>query len=781
MNVRRLVGVCLLLVLASASLLMAPARAAGDPAGESGGPQAERLLVVSMPGLTWAEVESQNLPALNGFFAESALADLAPRGVSPRAGPGDAYLTISSGARAATAPSVDGQVLALDEQSSGSAAGEIYSRRTGLIPEGRFVALAWPSLIRVNAARPFDAVLGLLGTTLANEGIMAGVIGNADGTDSIGTSHQRQVGLALADTSGVVADGALEKSILRGDPEAIFGLRFDHESVLQRFDESWGRATPEADETGGVVLVEMSDLARTLRYRPVVGSDRYRELWEGALQDSDALFARLMSRVDPQRDAVLVVAPYNLSDQRDLTAVALRLPGGNPGYLQSASTQRSGFLTLVDIGPTILDVFDVARPVEMEGRPAEVVPSSSSLNARVDRLVSLNDASRFRERLLVPTTVAIVLTMTLVVVGTVVVIAGRRHARWRRWLAFAALTDLAIFPTSYLARAFDLENLGLLFYWSFVLLTSLLLAAAALLISRRTKHPRAALVVVLSVLGGVLVLDVMTGSNLSLSAAFGYSPTGNSRLYGISNYSYGQLSTAACLLAAVLAARSTGLRGRGAAIALLVATLVVLGVPIWGADVGGVIAFTPTIPVFLALVMGRQIRWRTVVAGAVATVAAIAAFGLLDLARPPRQRAHLGRLFERVGNEGLGPLFSIVERKLVANLQVSVSSFWVAAIPVAVMFWIFLKRFPSRPLEPVFAKLPTLRAGLAAAVAAAGLGSIVNDSGAIIGGVAAAVIGASLAYLVVTEPAVENSLEGADDEPELPGEIPGDSEPAEVS
>ena len=57
-------------------------------------------------------------------------------------------------------------------------------------------------------------------------------------------------------------------------------------------------------------------------------------------------------------------------------------------------------------------------------------------------------------------------------------------------------------------------------------------------------------------------------------------------------------------------------------------------------------------------------------AGLLATVAAVTAFGLLDLARPEGQRAHLGRLFERVGNEGLEPLLSIVERKAAANVEV---------------------------------------------------------------------------------------------------------------
>src|SRR3546814_3408394 len=122
-------------------------------------------------------------------------------------------------------------------------------------------------------------------------------------------------------------------------------------------------------------------------------------------------------------------------------------------------------------------------------------------------------------------------------------------------------------------------------YWGFTLGVAALIAAAAPVAGRRTRRPRVALAAVLALVSLVLVVDVMTGSNLSLSAAFGYSPTGNSRLYGISNYSYGQLSAAACILAAFLATGPAQRRGRVLAIVLLVATLIVLGVPIWGSDV----------------------------------------------------------------------------------------------------------------------------------------------------------------------------------------------------
>jgi hypothetical protein len=246
----------------------------------------------------------------------------------------------------------------------------------------------------------------------------------------------------------------------------------------------------------------------------------------------------------------------------------------------------------------------------------------------------------------------------------------------------------------------------------------------------------------------------MTGSNLSLSAAFGYSPTGNSRLYGISNYSFGQVAAASLLLAAFLAALPPERRSRLGALALLGFVLVVIGMPLWGSDVGGIIAFTPTILVFAGLLWRRGVNVRNVLLGLAATLAAVTIFGLLDLARPAGERAHLGRLFERIGDEGLEPLLDVMERKALANLRVSTTSFWIAALPIAIAFLIFLARYPGQPLQVLRGRIPTFQAGLMAAIVAAVLGSAVNDSGAIVGGVTMMVMCASIAWLIL-EPGQE--------------------------
>ncbi len=714
--------------------------------GQGPGEPPPRLVIFSVPGLTWEASSEADLRALNDLFAESAIADLAPRSVISRSGPGEAYLTISAGSRAATEELVEGQVLAAMEGGQLTPAGEVFVRRTGVEPDGKFVTIGWPQLLRVNDAQPYDAVPGLLAETLRGHGVGTAVVANADGNDSSVTSYQRQAGLGLADIDGVVASGALDTNLLSPDATRPFGFRLDHEAVVDAFTAEWD-APPSTDRR--VVMVEASDLARTLRYRPLVDEERYDELLAEALADTDALFGQLMNHIDLDRDAVMVLAPYGETAVTTLTVAALYRPGIDPGYLRSASTQRAGIVTLVDVAPTVLDTVGIARPIEMEGREFEVSPSDASLGERRDHLISVDAASKFRTQLLFPTTIVLVLVLAGVAAFAAVVIAGKWSDRARRAVQFAALANLAGLPMSYVARGFPLEELGIAFYWVFLVLGSLVVALAATVLTRRTGRALAGLVSVLVLMVVVLVADVMSGSNLHMSAAFGYSPTGNSRLYGISNYSFGQLAAATSLLAAFIAAAWPTKRGRIAALALMGLALVVLGVPIWGSDVGGVLAFTPTILVVAGMLYHYRLRLRSLVVGGLITVAVVTVFGLADLARPPGERAHLGRLFERIGNEGLQPLLSIMQRKLLANLRVSTSSFWVAAVPIGIVFYVLLMRLPDRPLTRLRGSIPTLSAGLVAAVVAAVLGSLVNDSGAIVGGVTVLVVTASLAYMVV--------------------------------
>jgi hypothetical protein len=316
----------------------------------------------------------------------------------------------------------------------------------------------------------------------------------------------------------------------------------------------------------------------------------------------------------------------------------------------------------------------------------------------------------------------------------------------RRAIAWASLFALAVIPASLLAQLLPGHLGGMGQYLLVVTVTAAVLTTVAWFVPRRPFGP---LVTMCGIVAGVVLLDAITGSHMQYNAVFGYAPTSNSRLYGISNYTFGTLAVAAILLAGFALAFLRERIALAVAVAVLALALVVDGLPVWGADVGGVLALVPTILVFVALARRGTLRVRHVVIAIGATIAAIAAFTALDLARPPDQRAHLGRLAERVSSNGAGPFTSVVHRKLVAALNESVHSFWLAAIPIGLLLMYALSRLGDRPLDRLRKQVPTFGITCATVFVVAALGSALNDSGAIVGGIALFTLSGALCYLTL--------------------------------
>jgi hypothetical protein len=219
------------------------------------------------------------------------------------------------------------------------------------------------------------------------------------------------------------------------------------------------------------------------------------------------------------------------------------------------------------------------------------------------------------------------------------------------------------------------------------------------------------------------------------------------------NLAYGQFAGAAFLLCGLLSRR---LDGRSIGIALGVGVLVVAilidGMPIWGSDVGGVLALVPAVGVAVAQLLGHRVRWRSVAIWGTAAVVVVGVFAALDLARPADRRTHLGRLVEAVADQGFGAFQTVVTRKLGANLGVITSSVWTAMIPIALGFIVYLLWRAPGHVQSIRANINESLAGLAVV---GFLGFAFNDSGIAVPGVMLGVVNASLVYLTVRMPPPE--------------------------
>ena len=630
------------IALVAAALVSLPAGTAG--AAPEDRPAVRRVLVLSLPGTTWAALSRGVTPNLDAMLARAAVGSTSVRGIERETRPGDGYATIGAGTAAAGGRRVEG----LSENVDGSV-----------------VSRAGPELARDAERRHRGAEIGALGQALKQAGVARGVVGNPE------------TALALMDPSGVVPSGEV-------------GLRLDPDRALEAFRRAWnvpGRA---------VVVVEGS---------------------------TDELVGRLFGEVDFDRDAVLLTAPSDPVDGIHLTLAAMRTPGGRPGLLDSPTTRRAGYVTLPDLGPTILDLLGIDRPDSMEGRPYEVHPRSWA-RPPVGRFVEADREARFRDRMLGPvagTYVVIEILLSLLVTYMLVRHPGRK--RLRRAFDFVGLWLLAVVPLTFLGPLLDLDNVGP--YLVLVLGGGALLAAAA----GALRGPVRPLAVLLALLLAMHIGDVMTGSHLQLSTVFGYSPTVGGRFAGFGNLTFGQVAAGAVLLAGLTAYMVPGRRGVRIAVAILVVTLLADGLPFWGADVGGVLAAVPAFALVALGLSGRHVTRRRLVALAAVGVAIVCALGFLDLLRPAESRTHLGRLFEQIGSDGVRPFTDAVQRKIATNLSTIPTSIWIPLVPAVLAFYAWLAYGSAFRLKEIRRRAPQMRPAFVGLLVAAALGLALNDSG----------------------------------------------------
>jgi hypothetical protein len=753
---KRVVAVGLAILVAGGVLLVPVAGAGADEAR----PAVRKMLVVLLPGLRWADVDDQQLPNLERLFERSAIASNSVRSIGAVTLTSSAYTTIGAGNRAGPGRQglgrpTGGLALDGDEPIEQGTARDALGRRCGCDTTGSAVVhLDVPLMQEINHRFLYGARPGALGRALARAGRRVGVVGNADRSlDATVPDRHREVALAAVDADGRVPVGTVSGELLEEDPAAPFGVRFDEDAVVA--------AVRGSLEQADVVFVEASDLARADALRGVAspaGADR---MWATAVRETDRLVGRLLGLVDLDRDMVLTVGPTSPATTNagtpaaELTVFSLAGPGIERGAARSATTRRRGYVTLPDIGPTVLDAFGIDEPRAMNGTPIISVggspPSASTFAIYAER----NERTVFRDRVTGPVSVTFIVFQVLVYLAAALALSRFRGAR--RILAPAALVTLALPTVVFLSKAVPYYRLGPVGYVLALFAAAGVLAALALLagraLARRAGAARPLLppLLLVGLLLTVLLVDGVVGAPLQLDTVFGYSPTVAGRFTGYGNLAFGMLAAAAILVAsglwgiAVLRAR----RGPTRLAALLLLVVVVVdGFPSWGSDVGGVLALVPATFVLVLLLAGHRIDLRRAVLAATATLGVLAAFAAVDLSRPAASRTHLGRLAARLVSDD-GGFATILRRKLEANVHILTSSVWTWVMPFAILFLAFLLRQRPGRLRNVEDRIPGLRSGLVAATVAGALGFALNDSGIAVPAVMLAVVLPYLTYLVL--------------------------------
>jgi hypothetical protein len=506
-------------LLAVLVVLVGPTATGAAPLEQGDGrPSDGRILVVSIPDLTWADLDPAGTPRLWSIVTGASVALLSTRTADDVDGRAAAYLTLGAGRRAGAAP---GPQTGLADQRGDSV----------LVP-------AFGRQVETNEDLRYGAIPGALGGALADAGLGVAVIGDAsataDGVDG------RAVALATADSTGRTPIGRVD-GLLLDDPTAPTGTWLDRTAVVE--------ATETALRSSAVVMVEASDVERSVG-AATDGVDRAEDDLVG-LRRTDELVGELVELIDPFVDTVLVVSPTSPEGDRRPGVFAWTGPGIGPGPVRSASTRRDGYVSLSDVASTILGIVGLPVPSDVADTPIEprVDEDGTAPAARIEALAAAADRATDRDRTVGPVSVLMVLSSVLAgLIGLVSARSGAAAPPWARWVCASAMS---LPVAAFLVGWWPGVTAGVPLVLAGVALVAGAIGLAALGSARRLGPdttpivPAAATVV-------VLLVDVLAGARLQIDTPLGYSATVAGRFAGLGN------QAAAYLLAATLALLASG-------------------------------------------------------------------------------------------------------------------------------------------------------------------------------------------------------------------------------
>lgn len=467
--------------------------------------------------------------------------------------------------------------------------------------------------------------------------------------------------------------------------------------------------TAPADIEPGLLAATLARAGKRCR----VESLAPRQLTEAVrrIQGNDLLIA--IERAPPQENRALAVG------------VAGR---GFDGNLTSDSTRLDGYVLSTDVAPTVLRRLGVAVPSAMSGQPI-----------RTEGRVNADAAETLGDRIAVVSprrgpVIGISLLVWLGLLGLAAAIGRGRAARPATRIVGLSVVYLPL--VLLLGAAFeppqDVERLA-------VLLGAPALAGITLFLlgGYPALATASALVVV------AYAVDIVAGSSLTALSLLGPNPALGVRFYGIGNELEAMLAVLVIAgTGAAISGFAPGLSARRCAISFLAVGLVaaaVFAAGRFGADVGAAIVF-PVGAGAAAVTVAKGGR-RSLFLVAAIPLAVIALIALADLVSGAN--AHLTRSVLDAG--GLEDLADVAQRRL----QLSARSF---TRPVVLLFLPLVAALAAFALvhratvEAWLSGCLAMRAGLLGALAATVIGTLANDSGALLLEIGAAYLLVFLAF-----------------------------------
>lgn len=713
----------LIAIIFSFFLLCSPSLAYGQVSSLS-------LFIVLLPGLELDDLKAPQLKHLQEMANKGSLGLLNTSSGSSKQLP-NSYLALGSGLRAA-APKEGILGLGKGEELHNLKAADLYTRFTGNQPGN--ASIVHPYYYAVAAANPPDFKTGALGTVLKEKGVSIALLGNHDLPGII----SRPGVLFAMDNSGKVAEGAIDQHCNKISTFSPTYYTTNYAYLLKKTEEI-------IKAKKGIVILDLGDLVRLDSLREEIAPDVYRETRESMLGEVDVFLGELIQLSQKYEAGLLLVAPSPSKAQtikgNTLTPIIYCQSLGASGLLSSASTKRTGIVTILDVAPTILNCFNIDYAGLLMGSPLQVISRANGL----DFLFTLQEKllANHEQR---PQILKTYVFGQIVVVLSTIFLLWLRHPLLKYCRSFLML--LTLIPLFLLLVPLS-PWIELIPRIMFILSGSIL---CTIVLEKKCGLPeRLAFPYLLT--ASLIVVDLLQGAPLLKDSLLGYDPISGARYYGIGNEYMGVLLGSSLMGISLVseADRSPLFSGTAYFILPLLAIFltVVVAAPQWGANVGGGIAFFISHAIFLLIFFQKRINAKSLATIGLGTMLALTTLFCLDWQRPLEAQSHIGLTARIIRAQGPDSFLAIAGRKIAMNIKLMRYTIWSRVFLTFLGAFALLYYRPPGMIRELTVKYPRLKAGLGAGLTGSLAALVANDSGIVAAATSMIFVAPTLLYLAV--------------------------------
>ncbi|QQY80563.1 hypothetical protein EDD65_102224 [Keratinibaculum paraultunense] len=674
-----------------------------------------KLYIIVVNRLTLPDIEK--MPNIKGLIDEGNIGLMNTRGVNGYKG-AESFATINASAKT-YANNESSQLYNLKGKYK-----TIYENRVGTVDEEYAIGnIQLGKLYNQNEKNNYSPHIGAIGDSIHSKGLKTAAFGNSD-TDE---EAIRTGALIAMDSKGLIDLGNVDDVLLE-DINYPYGIKTDYEKILLELSA--------IEEKASLLVIDTGDLDRLNSYSDYLSIDIFQQKRDLILNDIDNFVGNLLPILDKENSMVMIISPNagedRIADSR-LSPIIMWGKEIKKGTITSSTTNREGIISNLDIGPTIAQFLQA--PIDgMTGNPIESIKKEDSFKYIKTVNNRVNTTSKVRSKTLLIYGIIIVITMLLTLVLLIfnIDVGNKIGIVFNRFFLLLYTIPMIFIFSSLLS----IDNLLKYFVSLFVFIIIFWF------IFRKYNNSKCIYYISIGYFV-IFLLDLITKGSFTRYSIISHDPIIGARYFGMGNEMAGIFIAIATLIAGLLL---DVYENKYASIALLLLSIIMIGHPKLGANVGGTMAILSATIYFMLLIMGKKLNIKNLILFIFITGIAITILGYIDTVINPNP-THLGKTISLIEEKGIGVTQNIIGRKLLMNIKLIGASVWTKVIFIDIVIQVVLSYVYKNRILYIMEK--GLGKGILSGIIGSLIGLLLNDSGIILSALSMNLITLFLLFIVI--------------------------------